>query len=376
VRITAVDVLRIRIPLARPYVISRGRIEAFTNLLIRVHGSEGVVGLGECALLSLLGDLDAAERLLREMGRRLVGMDSWDVETVIAAIEPGLSFELGPLAAIDMALWDLNGKESQLPAYVLLGGLIRRRMLVDFTIGQNSPDVMATQAAAMARAGGFTGFCVKVGGRSSAIELDIARVRAVRERLGPTVKIRVDANGGFSLHDARTFMRGVEPFGVEFVEQPLPPDDLDGLRRLANMTEIPISVDEGLQRPSDAMRLADMRAVAVFNIKIPKCGGLFLSKQIAAIAQAAGIRAICGGGLAFEVIRQASRHFTASTPLGGHDLHHEGPGPASQGLAGDVSARVIDHRDVRRWNGHVAVTDDPGLGVIEDRAAVEEFSVA
>ena len=115
--------------------------------------------------------------------------------------------------------------------------------------------------------------------------------------------------------------------------------------------------------------------MTVFNIKIPKCGGLYLSRKIAAVAEAAGIACICGGALALEVTRQASRHFVAGTQLGAHDYPHEGPGPASQALTGNVTGRVLGYEDVRRWGGYVELDDAPGLGLEEDLESVQRFTV-
>jgi L-alanine-DL-glutamate epimerase-like enolase superfamily enzyme len=192
--------------------------------------------------------------------------------------------------------------------------------------------------------------------------------------LGPEPKLRLDANGAFDLESAIDFLHRVEPFEVEFVEQPLPAGDLAGLRRLAAEVSIPISVDEGLRTLDDAFRLAQTGAVSVFNIKIPRCGGIHLGKKIAAVAEAAGIDWICGGGLAFEIVRQASRHFAVSTPArAGRRYHHEGPGPASQGLLADVVKPVVTYADVARACGAVTVTNLPGLGIEEDVESLARY---
>lgn len=373
--ITKLDVVRVSVPLSRPYVISRGPTHAFQNLLVRVHGDDGLVGLGECAVLSVIGDADEGARRLRdEIAPRIGGVDSLDIETILERIGAATwQGDLGPIGALDNALWDLNGKAAGLPAYKLLGGKLRRRMPVDYTLGEEEPEVMGRRAVEMAEVGGFRAFCVKVGGGS--VELDVARFRAVRRALGPEARIRVDANEGYDLDTAIAFLRAVEHDNLEFIEQPLPRGDLEGLKRLYAATRAAISVDEGLGTLRDAWMLAETGAVAVFNIKIPKCGGIYLSRKIAAVAESAGIVCICGGALALEVIRQASRHFVAGTQLGAHDYAHEGPGPASQALVGNVTRRVIGYDDVRRWGGHVEVDDAPGLGVEEDVESVRRFTV-
>jgi L-Ala-D/L-Glu epimerase len=341
-------------------------VSSFKNIVVKVHTEEGPVGLGECDVLSVAGDIDDAGRRMQALAGRVIGMDPCDIEAVVARLEAPLQPDLGVVAAFDIACWDLAGKLAGMPAYKLLGGEVQARVPVDFTLGQDQPQAMGRCARSMREEWGFGGFCVKVGGHGP-LEDDVARVRTVREMLGPEPKLRLDANGAFDLESAIDLLHRVEAFDVEFVEQPLPAGDLEDLRRLAAEVAIPISVDEGLRTLDDAFRLAASGAVSVFNIKLPRCGGIHLGKKIAAIAEAAGIDWICGGGLAFEIVRQASRHFAVSTPARGERrYHHEGPGPASQGLLADVVRPVVTYADVGRAGGTVGVTDLPGLGVEED----------
>jgi L-alanine-DL-glutamate epimerase-like enolase superfamily enzyme len=373
--IKSVDIVKVRVPLSWPYVMSRGPTYYFENLLVRVHGKEGAVGLGETASLTVVGDVDAVYRILREiMVPKVVGMDSLDIESIVEKLAPANSTDLWATAAIDLALWDLNGKALGLPAYKLLGGLYQRKIPVDYTLGEDSPKGMASRASEMMKEGGFKAFCVKIGGGND-LKTDVARVRAVRDTVGKAVRIRADANGAYNAHTAIAIMQELEPYNLEFLEQPVPRGDFTGLKEIAAAVDIPISVDEGLRHLSDAFALAETRAVKVFNIKVPKCGGLHLSKKIAAVAKSAGIACICGGATALEVIRQASRHFTASTALDSGELSHEGPGPASQALIGNITKRVVTYDDVRQFQGHVLVTDEPGLGVEEDVDAVARYMV-
>ena len=349
-------------------------MRSFKNVLVRLHGSDGLVGLGECDVQSVAGDIDAAFERLCSLAPHLVGLDSLDVETIVAAAEPETQADLGVVAAFDIAAWDLNGKAVGLPVHSLLGGALQRRVPVDYTLGEAIPSEMAARARRMRDLGGFTGFCVKVGGHG-AVEEDVLRVQHVREALGAGPRLRVDANGAFNVESAARLLSAIEPYDVEFIEQPLPAGDREGLRRLAAMVPAAISIDEGLRTVADAYALAQTGAVSVFNIKIPKCGGLLLSRRVAAVAAAAGIPWICGGGLAFEPVRQASRHFVAATPLMA-DYHHEGPGPASQALTADVVRPVVGYADVKAAAGCVAIGDAPGLGVEEDAPSVARHQTA
>lgn len=374
-KITGLEAVKVSVPLSRPYIISRGPTYAFQNVLVRLRGEDGLVGLGEVAVLSVVGDTDAAVATLRnEIGPRIVGMDSLDVEAILDRLAVRTWTALEPWAAVDMALWDLNGKALGLPAYRLLGGLLTRRAPVDYTLSQDEPTAMGRRAVEMMETGGFSAFCVKVAGRDGTVEQDAGRVHAVRAAIGPTAHLRADANGGYTADQAIAFLKAVEADRLEFLEQPVPRGDFAGLKQIASACETPISIDEGLTQLADAYALAETGAVGVFNIKIPKCGGLYLSKKIAAVAESAGIATICGGALALEVTRQASRHFVACTQLGTHSYSHEGPGPASQALIGNITRRVIGYDHVRAHGGYVELDDAPGLGVEEDVESVARFS--
>lgn len=365
--------MEVEVPLQRPYVLARGEVTSYRNLILRLHSEDGIVGLGECAVLSVSGDRLEARRVLRQIVHDVLGRDSLEHEDIIRRTGPTLQSDLGPVAALDMALWDLNAKSCELPAYSVMGGLVHHSILVDFTLGQDAPGEMARRAEEMAELGGFTGFCVKVGG-SGQVEEDVARVKAVRDAVGPSVRVRVDANGGYGVDAARRFIQAIAPMSIEFIEQPLAADDVAGLEHLRG-SPVPVCIDEGLRTVAAAYRLANTGVVSIFNIKIPKCGGILLSKKIAAVGEAAGIPVICGGGLVLEITRQASRHFVASTPAISEGLHHEGPGPASQGLVGNVTQRVIEYDDIRRDSGRVELlSDDVGLGIQEDAQAVATFA--
>lgn len=367
------DVVRVRIPLATPYVFSRGTVAAFTNLLVRIHDEDGRVGLGECIVGSLLGSVDEAEGVLRGWSTVLVGREAADIESILRQLQDSDLKDLGPLASVDMALWDLAGKSIGRPVYDLLGGALTRRMPVDFSLGQATPSAMADQARQMSEHG-FDGFSIKVGG-STDVALDVARVAAVREAVGRRVALRADANAGYSADQAIAFLRSAAPFDLEFLEQPVAIGDLDGLRRVASETDTPLAIDEGLRTMQEALALAESRAVGVFNIKVPKCGGISMSRRIAAVAESAGISCVCGGELTFEIARQASRHFTVATFLGRRSYHHEGPGPASQALLANVTKRVVGYEDVHHGRGAVIPDDRPGLGVDEDEEAVRRYAL-
>jgi L-alanine-DL-glutamate epimerase-like enolase superfamily enzyme len=139
---------------------------------------------------------------------------------------------------------------------------------------------------------GFRILKVKIG---LDFEEDLERLARLREIVGPEMGIRADANQGYSLEQVLRFFRETEPLGLEFVEQPLPARDVEGLRSLPEAVRERIAADESLLVEADARALAaEPRACGIFNIKLMKCGGIAEARRIAGIAESAGIRLMWG----------------------------------------------------------------------------------
>ena len=141
----------------------------------------------------------------------------------------------------------------------------------------------------------------------------------------------------------------------------MPAGDNEGLKACRGHG-LPISVDESLKTLEDAIVLVSEKACDMMNIKVANVGGLLQAKRMAAIAAAAKLPVVVGGRTSLELLRCASRHFAASTP-GTMGRKHEGPGPASQALSGDVVAQRTTKQMAAGEKGHVWVEQSPGLGV-------------
>jgi L-alanine-DL-glutamate epimerase-like enolase superfamily enzyme len=369
--IASVDVRLISIPLRYPYVFGRGSVSTFDNIVATIRTTSGPTGVGECVTKALVTDIGEAGRIVRDkLAPRVIGKRASDIENIIQDLRPYAGGDQATLAAIDLALWDLMGREYGVPAYALLGGKCAERIPVDYTLALASPEEMAQKAVSM-MVKGYQTFVVKTG---KDIPSAVARVAAVREAVGDGVHLRVDANASYSLAEALDFMTAVRPYNLEFIEQPLQPGDIAGLKELARKTGVPICIDEGLTTPSEAIELAKSGAVSVFNVGVPKVGGLLLAKRIAAIAEASEIPCILGGRLAYEVARLAGRHFVVSTPIACTGLAHTGAGPASQSLTGNITKDVVSYEDIAENHGFVLLGDGPGLGFEIDARSLERYS--
>ena len=212
-------------------------------------------------------------------------------------------------AAIDFALHDLAGKCLQTPCYNLMGGLVRERVDLSGAVGMGEVEGMVEEAERYVRLG-FGTVKLKVGRDPSK---DLAAVKAVRERIGPEVKLRVDGNQGYSLAEALHILPELERFGLEMIEQPISRKDIHGMAELCAKLDTPILADESLYSLQDAHDLVRWKAADVFNIKVMKPGGLWRAKKIAAVAEAAGIPCEVGSMVEMGPGTAAGLHFALST---------------------------------------------------------------
>lgn len=252
-------------------------------------------------------------------------------------------------AALTAALLDLWGKRLGRPLWRLWGLDRSETPVSSFTLGIDDPDVMAGKARA---ARGWPVLKVKLGVEPRREE---AIMEAVRSE-APDARIRVDANAGWTAERAVERVRWLADLGVEFVEQPLPAADLEGLRRVRAVSPIPVVVDESCVTAEDVIRLAD-RADGV-NAKLAKCGGPLAALRLIHTARACGLRVMLGCMLETSLGIAPAAHLSPLADWADLDGAHlladdpfRGPGPAAPDAAAGVEA------------GRVVLGREPGLGV-------------
>jgi len=334
---------------------------AFESAIVRISTDDGVVGYGESAPLfrSPVADAAAVTKILNEtIAVDLIDRDPFDIEMIVDHVLRLGEGNVDVVAGVDLALWDIVGKALEQPVYRLMGGFCQNPIAVDYTLSAMAPEYMAA-AAANVHQEGFHGVVVKITGKQ--LDEDVQRVRQVRKTLPANCTVRTDFNGGYAKDEAIEFIERIADMDIEFVEQPVPPGDIEALKACRGHG-LPINIDESLKTPQDAIQLVSEKACDMMNIKIANVGGLLLAKRMAAIAAAAGLPVVVGGRTSLELSRCASRHFAASTP-GTMGRKHEGPGPASQALSDDVVAQRTTRQMAAGKKGHVWVEQSPGLGL-------------
>ncbi|GAA0509865.1 mandelate racemase [Saccharopolyspora subtropica] len=331
---------------------SRGLV----SVLVEIDTDEGITGLGEAPAHP---SADVVLTALRAVERHAIGEDPFRTEHIARL---AASLGAGPaLAAIDMACWDVVGKACGQPLVNLFGGPLREDVEYLHHVPQGSPERMREQAA-RAAAAGFRNFGVRVGAEDPAV--DVERVAAVRDGIGPAAALRVDAGRAWSVPTAFRALRALEPYGIEFAAHPVSGRNLPELARLRARTGVPLLVGTSWTRQDhlDVIRLGAADAVLVDNVLD---GGLLNMKRSAGICEAAGIPAIKHSLGELGVATCAAAHLIAATPGFRHAHHSYGPLLADDVVAGGPPMRPA---------GRLRLPDEPGIGARLDRDRLARYA--
>ncbi len=360
-KITAVHVDTLELAMEEPFVIASSAMAYGPCDLVRVETDEGVTGIGEaCPAYEFTGEtLWSVQDVTGEyLGPSVIGRDPFDIEAIHRVWEREL-FTVGnqaARAAVEMALWDIQGKALGRPLHDLVGGRTRDGVKEVVAFGWDEPETLAAKTRAMV-AEGVAVFKIKVG---DAPERDEQRVAAVREAAGPHARIAVDANQGW--WDARTAVRAIkllERHGIEFAEQPVRMDDLEAARFVRERVDVPIALDESVRGPREALACAKAGACDVFVVKLMKTGGILNALKVNAIAEAAGITVMMGN--MGESSIALSAHFHLGVALANATRCDADVPWRPGGLTHDVGRGLLQ----RTVDGvsRVDVPDAPGLGI-------------
>jgi L-alanine-DL-glutamate epimerase-like enolase superfamily enzyme len=302
-RIAAVTVTRLSVPLASPYRTSlelRQRGDRsdppLEQVLVEVESDDGLVGYGESApdpaFPRGVDPSVVAATIEDELGPLLAGHDAGDVAAVVRMLEQAVPDAPLAIAPVDIALWDLAGKAQGCPVFSLLGGPAREFVAVHRSIGIKPVEEVAADARAAIESGCFD-FKLKVGGPDFDVEL--AAVAAVRELAGARGRITIDANGAWSAEEAVRRIQALDKHRLALVEQPVPGDDLVGMASVRRATGVPILADESCFSAADVAEIARVGAADAVNVKLMKCGGLCKARAMADAAQVSGLDCFVGG---------------------------------------------------------------------------------
>ena len=354
-----------RIPFRQPFATSQGTEAERHGFLLRLGTDKGLAGLGEVAPIpgsdSRVG-VDVTT-LLETVAPRLVGNSLEAVHNALGTME-----QLHPAAVaavrcgIDTAVCDLLSQAAGMPVALWLAGQAAETVPVNATVAL-ADTVLAAEASARVRALGFP--CVKLKvGMAEGVETERERVAAVRNAIGERTKLRLDANGAWDEDEAIATIRALEPYDLEFVEQPVAFGNVQSLRRVREAVNTPIAVDEDVTGAEAAARVLRAGAAQMLIIKPMVVGGLRAARQIIQSAQSQGVSCVVTTTIDTGIGIAAALHLAATLPS---------PTLACGLATGDLLATDLLASPLAIHDGRMRRPDTPGLGVRLDETMLERF---
>lgn len=351
-KITDIRLGHLSVPLKQPFKTALRTVNSVEDVIIKIETDTGHVGYGEAPPTGVItGDttgaiIGAVEEHIR---KRLIGLDLENFEEVLLTLDKSVVHNTSTKAAVDTALYDLYGQMFKAPVYKLLGGY-RKEIVTDITISVDDPQKMAADSTEALKLG-YTTLKIKVGLDA---EQDIRRMNAIREAVGYDVKLRIDANQGWKPKEAVRTLKTMEDAGlqVEFVEQPVQAQDIEGLKFVTDQVNIPVVADESVFSPKDALMILHKRAADMINIKLMKCGGIHQALKMCAMAEIYDVECMIGCMLEAKISVTAAVHLACAKKvitkidLDGPVLCREDP------IAGGA---IFEH-------ARISLSDAPGLG--------------
>jgi L-alanine-DL-glutamate epimerase-like enolase superfamily enzyme len=356
--IQSVELYKLFIPLKEPFVISLGPINDVQNVIVIIRTKDGCAGYGECSpYMTINGEsVDTCFVVGQYFAQVLKGKDALAIEDRIADMDKVIYANSSIKSAFDIALHDIAAQHAGLPIYQFLGGANNKILETDMTVSIGEPEKMKADAVKF-KEQGFPAIKVKLG---EGLEKDLARIKAIREGIGMDHPLRIDANQGWQTADnAIAVLQALGQFNIEHCEEPIHRWRFMELNKVSEASPIPIMADESCGDEHDAERLIQLKACAMFNIKLGKSSGFNKGLQIANLGAAAGMHMQVGGFMESRLGMTAAAHLA----LANDHIHHcDFDTPLM--FTEDPVIGGINYLD----RGVINVPDTPGLGAVIDEA--------
>lgn len=366
-KITKLETFVVRIPYKRVEISSLINRGGVTDVIVKLTTDEGHIGWGECTRAA---DVAGIESAVKAMAPLVVGHDCWDTEAIHRDLALQALWAFQPMtgnfafAGIDMALWDLCGKECGQPLYRLLGGALRDDVDYFYYMEWSTPREIAHQAADGVKRGYGT-YYLKVGIDEKKEE---GMLEALRDAIGPSGLIRIDVNQAWSLPQAvRLLKRWHARFVLDFVEAPVRIDPVENMLNLKSQIDVPLCVNEGLWREADAYRLIKSRCGDYLCFSPYWVGSIGRFNRLTHISHLEGWQVCKHTHGEFGLTAAAGQHLMIAAPN-----TCAGQQQTAQMMEDDILTKRLPIATGPRWRRIEA----PGLGVDVDEAKLHKYQAA
>ncbi|MCL5783462.1 MAG: dipeptide epimerase [Candidatus Thermoplasmatota archaeon] len=347
--IKSISYTKLELQMKKPFKISLGSTDAYEGFLVKVVSDDGFTGYGEATPTPFItGDtMGSIEHELNVFSKQLIKMDE-NPELINEKMKSLMKSAKASRNAVDTAIWDIIGKRSNISLKKMFGGY-RSNILTSYTVDLVDRNSAKQQAKELLDSG-IQVFKIKMG---SGIKEDLDRVKAVREVIGPDRMVYVDFNQAYTAKKTVEIARKLEAYEIEFLEQPVPANDLKALKFVRNNTAIPVVADEAIFTPEDVSTILGMEAADGINIKLMKSGGITDSVKMVNTAESFRAPVMIGcmietrlsntAGLVVALAKKGVKY----TDLDGYSS-----------IVKDIAEKGIELKD-----GYISSNEDAGLGV-------------
>jgi muconate cycloisomerase len=292
VKIESVETLLVDVPTIRPHRLSVATMNCQTLVLVRIHCSDGISGVGEGTTIGGLAYGEESPESIKTnidtyFAPLLKGLDATRPGAAMAKLRTLFQGNRFAKCAVETALFDAHAQRIGVPLSELFGGRVTDSVEVAWTLASGDMRRDIDEAEQMLDLRRHRVFKLKIGSR--AVADDLAHVVAIKQALSERGDVRVDVNQAWSESDSIWALPRFADAGVSLVEQPISAANHAGLKRLTDLAHVPIMADEALHGPADAFALASNQSADVFAVKIAQSGGLLGAASVASIALAAHI---------------------------------------------------------------------------------------
>ena len=383
-KITQIETIPIRLPTRRVHQWASLTTPIGVYVIIKLHTDEGLIGFGEAPVLKDWGGdhgkyfgetPQTTIHIINDiLAPALAGQDPCRFEALHALMDKAVKGYPYCKAAIDAALYDVVGKKFAIPAYQLLGGLVRERVPIAHSLGLMEID-KAVDEAMQAKAEGVKTIKLKAGVEQ---KRDIELVRRIREAIGPELNICVDANQGYPTAKAAVKVtKAMAEYNLLYMEQPV--EGIEQMAEVARRVDTPIMADESAWTPQDVIEIIQKKAADMVSIYTTKPGGMFKAKKVAAVAEAAGLKCNVNGSVETGVGNAANLHLAASTGVVTYGCVVPVSTPKGKGKGGIAGIYYQDDIIVEPFaysDGDIVVSPKPGLGIELDEDKLKYYRIA
>lgn len=370
-KIVSINVTQTKIPTFRSHKMSIGTTSFQENVIISVNTDKNIIGYGEAPHMvghSAMGETPATVRtVLRDkIIPSILGQDPNKIEDVWNLMDRIVPGNIRAKSSIVLACYDILGKTFNTPVYNLLGGKVRDKIPLSWSLPIEDFDSITKEALAMVERG-WKILKLKLG-REDPFD-DVEAVKRVRQTVGPKIRLRADVNQAYDIRTAIRVITEMAKWDLEFIEQPCPAWDINGMAEIRKFSPVPIMADESIKSIHPIKRLAeliDKKVADYFSIYVCDSGGILNAKKMVSLIEGFNFKGYIGGALESPIGTAAGLHIAASSPV------------ITLGCEMLGQYLCTDDIGIEKFlmeDGGLIVPNKPGLGVDIDKNKIKQYEV-